>query len=166
MSASTNQEEALVNFQIRGLSPDLFVPLFALTDTQLAEQGAVRRIADEPNAFPCRVTLEDAAPGEEVLLLPYRHHAGPSPYQSSGPIYVRRGARQAVLAVNEIPAMQLRRLCSVRAYDAAGFLAAAEVVAGAELESLVRRFLGRAEVDFIHVHNARPGCFAFRVERV
>ncbi len=146
-----------MNYRVLGLSPDLFTPLFDLTDEGLAARGAVRRIADEPNAFPCRVTLEDAAPGEEVLLLPYRHHAGPSSYQSSGPIYVRRAARRAFNAVNELPAMQSRRLSSVRAYDAAGFLVVADVVAGSDLEGLVREFLGRREVEWLHVHNARPG---------
>jgi len=154
-----------MNYRVLGLPPEFFTPLFDLTDVELAARGAVRRIADEPNAFPCRVTLEDAAPGEEVLLLPYRHHEGPAPYQSSGPINVRRAARRAFNAVNELPAMQSRRLSSVRAYDAAGFLVVADVVAGIELEGLVREFLGKREVEWLHVHNARPGCFAFRVER-
>jgi hypothetical protein len=154
-----------MNYRVLGLSPAIFMPLFDLTDQELAAHGAVRRVADEPNAFPCRVSLEDAAPGEEVLLLPYRHHAGPSPYQSSGPVYVRRAARQAFDAVNEIPEMQSRRLSSVRAYDALGFLVVAEVVPGTDLDRLVREFLGSREVEWIHVHNARPGCYAFRVER-
>lgn len=165
IGASPTTEEAPMSYRVLGLSPDLFTPLFALTDEELAARGAVRRIADEPNAFPCRVTLEDAAPGEVVLLLPYRHHAGPSPYRSSGPIYVRRAATRPFDALNEIPAMQLRRLSSVRAYDAAGFMVVADVVAGAELERLFHEFLGRDDVEWLHVHNARPGCFAFRVER-
>jgi Protein of unknown function (DUF1203) len=61
--------------------------------------------------------------------------------------------------------MQLRRLCSVRGYDPAGFLVNAEVVPGADLESLVRRFLENPKTSYLHVHNARPGCYAFRVER-
>ena len=154
-----------MNFRVRGLSPDLFAPLFALTDQELAERGAERRIAGETSALPCRVSLEEATQGEELLLLPYRHHAGPSPYQASGPIFVRREARAAFDAVNELPAMQLRRLSSARAYDAAGFMVDAEVVAGADLESLIRRYLDRPDVSWIDVHNARPGCFAFRVER-
>jgi hypothetical protein len=154
-----------MNYRVLGLSPDPFAPLFDLADEELAVRGAVRRVADEPNAFPCRVTLEDAAPGEELLLLPYRHHVGPSPYQSSGPIYVRRAARAAFDAVNQVPPMQLRRLSSVRAYDAAGLLVVADVVAGTDLEGLIRKFLGRTEVERLHVHNARPGCYAFRVER-
>jgi hypothetical protein len=154
-----------MNYRVLGLSPDLFTPLFDLTDEELAARGAVRRIADEPNAFPCRVTLEDAEPGEELLLLPYRHHPGPSPYQASGPIYVRRAARKAFRALNEVPAMQLRRLSSVRAYDAAGFLVVADVVTGHDLDRTIRDFLGRDGVEWLHVHNARPGCYAFRVER-
>ena len=154
-----------MNYRVLGLSPDLFAPLFELTEEELAARGAVRRIADEPNAFPCRVTLEDAAPGEELLLLPYRHHVGPSPYQASGPIYVRRAARAAFNALNEVPAMQLRRLSSVRAYDAAGFLVVADVVPGTDLVGLIQKFLGTREVEWLHVHNARPGCYAFRVER-
>jgi hypothetical protein len=158
-------EEAPMSYRVVGLSPDLFAPLFSLSDEELASRGGVRRIVDEPNACPCRVTLEDAAPGEEVLLLPFQHHAGPSPYQSSGPIFVRRGARAAYNAVNELPAMQHRRLSSVRAYDAAGFLVVADVVAGPALEPLVQQFLEQRDVEYLHVHNARPGCFAFRIER-
>jgi Protein of unknown function (DUF1203) len=154
-----------MNYRVTGLSPDPFTPLFALSDGELASRGAVRRIADEPNAFPCRVTLEEATPGEEVLLLTYKHHPGPSPYQSSGPIYVRSTARTAYDEVNRLPAMQMRRLSSVRAYDAAGFLIVADVVPGGELEALVQRFLEEREVDYVHVHNARPGCFAFRIDR-
>ena len=154
-----------MDYRVIGLRPDAFAPLFHLDDEGLAAIGAKRVIADEPNGYPCRVSLEDAAPGEEVLLLPYRHHDGPSPYQSSGPIYVRRNAETAFNAVNAIPAMQLRRLCSVRAYDAAGDLVVADVVPGVELEALLRRFFERAEVSQIHVHNARPGCYAFRAER-
>lgn len=154
-----------MNYRVSGLRPDSFAPLFHLDDEGLAAIGAKRVIADEPNAFPCRVSLVDAAPGEELLLVPHRHHPGPSPYQSSGPIYVRRNAATPYDAVNAIPPMQLRRLCSVRAYDASGDLAVADVVPGIELEALLRRFFERDDVSEIHVHNARPGCFAFRVAR-
>jgi len=152
-------------YRVRGLSPDPFVPLFQLTDDQLAPRGAVRCFADEPNGFPCRVSLEDALPGEEVLLLPYRHHDVSSPYQSSGPIYVRRNATTPYDRIDEIPRMQLGRLTSVRAYDASGFLVESDVVPGTDVDRLARRFLENPKVDYLHVHNARPGCFAFRIDR-
>ncbi|HEX5031267.1 MAG TPA: DUF1203 domain-containing protein [Candidatus Eisenbacteria bacterium] len=154
-----------MNYRVRGLSPDLFESLFEMGDAELAERGAVRRVADEPHAYPCRVSLAEAEPGEELLLLPYRHQASASPYQASGPIYVRRNARAPFDALDRIPPMQERRLSSVRGYDGAGLMQECDVVAGTDLDATIRRFFGNPEVQTIHVHNARPGCFAFRVER-
>ena len=42
--------------------------LFGMMDGELAARRAVRVIADKPGAFPCRITLEDAGPGEALLL--------------------------------------------------------------------------------------------------
>src|SRR6516164_11633800 len=44
-----------MNFRIRGLEARQFDHLFALSDAELAERGAVRRIADGPR--PCRISL-------------------------------------------------------------------------------------------------------------
>ncbi|HEU4940140.1 MAG TPA: DUF1203 domain-containing protein [Candidatus Eisenbacteria bacterium] len=154
-----------MNYRVLGLSPDPFEPMFRMSDEELAALGAVRRVADEANSYPCRVSLAEAELGEELLLLPYRHQASTSPYQASGPIYVRRNARVPFDAVNRIPPMQERRLSSVRAYDSAGFMKECDVVPGADLDLTLRRFFANPEVHTIHVHNARPGCFAFRVER-
>ncbi|HEU4334437.1 MAG TPA: DUF1203 domain-containing protein, partial [Candidatus Eisenbacteria bacterium] len=84
-----------MHYRVHGLAPESFRDLFDLTDDQLEARFVKRLVADEPGSFPCRVSLEDAAVGEEVLLLPYRHHDGSSPYRSEGPIYVRRNARVA-----------------------------------------------------------------------
>ena len=66
-----------MHFRIRGLPAEKFAPLFALSDAELEAQGAVRRIADgrEPG-YPCRVSLTDSQPGDELILLNYEHHAG------------------------------------------------------------------------------------------
>jgi hypothetical protein len=154
-----------MNYRVLGLSPEPFAPLFEMSDEELAARGAVRRIADEPDSFPCRVSLVDAQPGEEVLLLPYRHQTSASPYQASGPIYVRRSAREAFDTLNQIPPVQRKRLSSVRRYDVAGFMVEADVVRAEDLDAAIRRFFANPSVATIHVHNARPGCFAFRVER-
>jgi uncharacterized protein DUF1203 len=154
-----------MNYRVLGLSPEPFAPLFEMSDEELAARGAVRRIADEPDSFPCRVSLVDAQPGEEVLLLAYRHQTSASPYQASGPIYVRRSAREAFEALNQIPPVQRRRLSSVRGYDTAGFMLECDVVEPGDLEATIRKFFANEKVTTIHVHNARPGCFAFRVER-
>ena len=54
-----------MNFRIRGLEARQFDHLFALSDAELAEHGAVRQIADGPR--PCRISLSDAKPGVRTL---------------------------------------------------------------------------------------------------
>ena len=151
-------------FSITGLDPARFADLFALADAELAVKGARRVVADGPG-YPCRVSLIDAEPGEELVLVPFVHHDTASPYRASGPIYVRRAAAAAARHVDDVPAALRRRLLSVRAYDDAGDLRDAEVVPGEELAALVARWFAEVAVAYLHVHHARPGCFAARVDR-
>ncbi len=44
-------------------------------------------------------------------------------------------------------------------------MADAEVVEGTKLEAELDRLFLDTRVDFVHMHNARPGCFAVRVAR-
>ena len=152
-------------FQLSGIDPAPFQPLFDLDDEALAEIGAVRRTADTSPGFPCRVSLDDAAVGDELLLLPYVHHAVASPYRAAGPIFVRRGAVQRTLAVNEVPAYVSRRLISLRGYDRQQMMVAAEVCEGPLVADALHRFFGDANVAYIHLHNARQGCFSCLVNR-
>ncbi len=153
-------------FRISALPLEPFAPLFALDESALARIGACRRVADAKPGYPCRVSLADAEPGENVILLNYTHHDVASPYRASGPIYVRERACPAVPAAGEVPDAVRRRLLSVRAYDAAGFLLDAEVTEGRELEAAVARFFSDERVAYLHLHNARPGCYSCRVDRV
>ena len=41
----------------------------------------------------------------------------------------------------------------------------AEVAQGTALEEVLERMLADGGVDYLHVHNAKPGCFNCRVER-
>jgi hypothetical protein len=147
-------------FRIVGLDPTAFEPLFALPDAELAARGMRRVHADADFGFPCRTSLADAAAGEELLLLPWRHHDVASPYRASGPIYVRRGARAAQLAPGEVPAYVTRRLMSLRAYDREGFMRDAEVVDGAQVAASLEGLLADPAVAYVHLHNARPGCYS------
>lgn len=152
-------------FQFVALPAEPFATLFQHSDEQLRAAGARRMIADEKPGFPCRVSLVDAEVGETVLLLPFTHHDVCSPYRASGPIFVRHGARTAKPAVGEVPALLTQRLLSVRAYDKAAMMVGAEIVQGGELEPAIQRLLGDDRVSYLHVHNARPGCFNCRVVR-
>lgn len=154
-----------MGFQVSGLSHAQFAPLFALTDAQLAERNMVRRVADTKPGFPCRVSLQDAEPGETLLLLNYEHLALASPYRARHAIYVRENARQATPARGEIPEVLATRLLSLRAYDRHGMMLAADVVQGRAAAAIIDRMLANPDVAFLHAHNAKPGCFAARIDR-
>src|SRR5687768_1564563 len=112
-------DPAAMNFEVRGLEPALFEQFFALDDAALAGRGMRRVRSDQPVGYPCRISLEDAPPGEELLLLPFAHQDGATPFRASGPIFVRRGQRAAARLVNELPTCLTLRPLSVRAYDSA-----------------------------------------------
>jgi len=66
-------------FQITALPIENFSTLLNQTDEELRAIGARRMVADQKPGFPCRASLVDAEPGEEVLLLPFTHHDVSSP---------------------------------------------------------------------------------------
>ena len=154
-----------MDYVVSGLPLQSFQPLFGLDAVQLAQHGAVRMTADRKPGFPCRITLQDAEPGETLLLLNWRHHGAETPYRSDGPIFVRESALETRVSRNAIPEQQRSRLLSVRAYDAAGWMLDAEVAEGVELEALVGRWFDNPAVACLHVHNARRGCYACRIDR-
>jgi len=122
-------------------------------------------VADDPNSYPCRRCLRDAEAAERLLLLPYDPFAHASPYTGEGPIFVHVHACTPHVPGGEVPDQVRRRLVSVRGYDAAAMLTAAEVVEGAELEPVLDRILAEQGTEYAHLHYARPGCFACRVDR-
>lgn len=154
-----------MDFRIVALPAAAFAPLFGLPEQVLAAKGVRRVVADRQPGFPCRVSLRDAEPGERLLLLNYEHLSLPGPYRSRHAIYVRERAVEYLPAVNEIPAVLARRLLSVRAFDAAGMMLEAEVSEGADVAPLIGRYLDDARVSLVHIHNARPGCYAAQAVR-
>ncbi len=150
---------------IRGLDPAPFAPLYGLSDEALATRGAVRRRADSKPGFPCRVTLEDAEPGEDLILVGYEHLPVDSPYRASYAIFVREGATEAAEYRDEVPLQLSRRLLALRAFDRDGMLLKGDVIEGSELAGRIEPWLADPAVAYLHAYNARPGCFAARIDR-
>jgi len=69
-------------FRISGLPAADFAEWFELDAASLAARGGVKRRVDAPHAFPCRISLTDAAVGDEVLLINHEHLPVDSPYRS------------------------------------------------------------------------------------
>ena len=157
--------ELTMSFQITGLPLRQFSPLFSLSDEALSRQGMLRVIADTRPGFPCRVSLQDAEVGEKLILLNYEHLPVATPYRSSHAIFVRESAKEAGLAAGEVPDLLRSRLLSVRAFDAEAMMKAAEVAQGTVLEDVIEQLFTDAAVTFLHIHNAKRGCYAARVSR-
>ena len=155
----------MMNFLISGRPMEPFSAFFKLSDEALKAHNAKRCVADSKPGFPCRVSLIEAEPGETVLLLPYVHQDVNGPYQSSGPIFVRENAKAASLGVNELPEVVKSRLMSVRAYSKDSLMLASAVVEGSGLVAQIAEFFANEEVAYLHLHNAKPGCFSCRVDR-
>jgi hypothetical protein len=153
------------NFQVVALPERLFESYQDMTPDQLLQHHAAWVSVDSSPGYPCRVTLEDAAVGEDVLALSFAHHQVSSPYRSAGPIFVRKGAKQAVLEVNDVPLMLRHRSLSIRGYNADALMIVAEVAQGSELEDTIARCFENPAVEYLHIHNAMPGCFNCAVVR-
>jgi len=154
-----------MSYIVSGLQSAPFAPLFGLDDHTLAERGIRRMTAPQDGLYPCRVTLADVPAGTNVLLLSYPHQPAHTPYRAEGPIFVTEGPADTVVARDEVPLMMVKRILSVRAYDADDMIVDADVVDGTEADALFRRYLARTEVAYLHVHLARRGCYAGRVDR-
>ncbi len=154
-----------MGFQISALSIDQFSHLFGQDGEVLARQGIRRMTVESKPGYPCRVSLQDAEIGEKVLLMNFEHQPLRTPYRSSHAIYVREWAIQAVPDKDEIPRFFRHRLLSVRAFDSSGMMVDAEVIDGESLESLIQRMLKNKSAEYLHIHNAKPGCYAALVER-
>jgi hypothetical protein len=154
-----------MTYRISGLEPFNYSHLFGLNDAELAERGAVRMTADAKPGFPCRITLDDAEPGETLLLVNHCSHDGDNPYRATHAIFVSESATEAAVYKDEIPPAFDRRVLSLRAFDRQGMMQDAALAQPGEADAVIRRLLADREIDHIDAHNAIRGCFAARIER-
>jgi hypothetical protein len=155
-----------MHFRLRGLPAEQFAPLFSLSDEELAANGAVRRIVDARDpGYPCRVSLTDSDPGDELILVNYEHHPVDSPYRMRFAIYVRSGDK-TFDAVDTVPDQLRTRTLAVRAFDAGAMMIGHALVDGKELEGAIAQLFANARAAYLHIHFASPGCYAARVDRV
>ena len=154
-----------MSFQIRALPAYPFQALFAMPDDALAKARARRMIVDSKPGYPCRVSLADAEVGETVVLVNFEHQPADTPFRSAHAIFVRQHAEQAFPERGEVPAVLLSRLISVRAFDDRHYMVNADVVAGSDLHKAIPAMFEDADVAYLHLHNAKLGCFLARVTR-
>jgi hypothetical protein len=125
----------------------------------------VRVTATAKPGYPCRITLDDAEPGETLILLNHVSHDVATPYRSSYAIYVREGAAGAADYVDVVPPVFEARPLGLRGFDTAGMLRTASLALPGQADAKIREVFADPEIAYIHAHNAAYGCFAAKVER-
>ena len=153
-----------MTYRITGLAPETFADLFNLDDAALAARSAIRVTAQADRGYPCRISLEDARQGEELILLHHTSHDVATPYRSAYAIYVRQGVAAAD-HIDGLPPVFEGRPLAFRAFDATGMLRDARLAMPGEAEARIRDILANPEIAYIHAHNAAHGCFAARIDR-
>jgi hypothetical protein len=155
----------MMSFRITGLPAEDLAHLFALSDEELVARGAVRRSADARTpGYPCRVSLTDSRPGDELLLVNYEHHPVSSPYRMRFAVYVRKG-EETYDAIDEVPEQLRIRTLAVRAFDTDAMMVGWELIDGRQVEAAVQRLFADPRAAYLHVHYAAPGCYAARIDR-
>jgi hypothetical protein len=154
-----------MTYRIRGLDPARFAPLFELDDAALAASNARRVHASADRGFPCRISLQDARAGEELILLHHTSHDVATPFRSAYAIYVRAAASEAADYVDTTPPVFDGRPLGLRGFDVAGNLAQASLALPGEADAKIRDLFADPGIAYIHAHNAAHGCFAARIDR-
>ncbi len=153
------------NFKISAIE-NTYNQLFNLSTEELAAKNIKKMTVDEQPGYPCRVTLEDAEIGEEILLLPFEFHKMTSPYKASGPVFIRKNAIKVNLEVNEIPEMLFKRQQTLRAYDKNGMMIDAISPNAKELKNGIEALFSNIKASYIQIHNTNPGCYNCQVNRI
>ena len=111
---------------------------------------------------PAAISLTDANPGDELILVNYEHHAVASPYRMRYAIYVREG-EETFDEVDSVPEQLRKRTLAVRSFDADAMMVGWEIAEGAKLEETIARLFAEPRAAYLHVHFAAPGCYAARI---
>ena len=154
-----------MSFVISGLPIEQFRPLFAMDDNALAEKGIVRKTADVKPGYPCRISLEDAEPGDRLLLMHYESHKVQTPYRSAYAIYVNEAATEQRIVRKSIPGVLRGRPIALRSFNEDGMLINAALCLDGDVAKAIENVFETAEANYIHLHNAAHGCFAAEARR-
>lgn len=128
-------------------------------------RGGPLYVADEHFGYPCRQCLQDAAIGDELILVSHDPFATDSPYRSASPIFLHRTSCQSYVIEPVLPEQLTRRQLSVRSFDSEEMMIDAAVIDGSDLEVTIQQFFADTASNQIHVHNATRGCWAAAVDR-
>lgn len=154
-----------MQYRISGLRAEQFIPLFGQSDSYLKRAGAIRQTVDSYPGYPDRISLCEIPAGENAILINHIYQPANTPYFGSHAIFVWEGCTKQGVYINELPEVMKTRVLSLRAYDSKHFLIQADICEGNFAENLISRFFDNPLISYIHIHNAKQGCYACCAER-
>ena len=154
-------------WQVKNIEQEICDRMFRMSNQELQQNNAVKRIIKEPFSAPCRLTLTDMNPGDEAILFNYFHHNVDSPYRAMGPVFVKCNSKKCKLSTNTLPEIVLpQRRFSIRSFDVNSMTIDAEIVLGENFRSYVDEKFQNKDVNYLQIHFAAYGCWAFDIFRV
>jgi len=154
-----------MTFNISGLEADPFLHLFGQDEHYLKKYGALRVSVDCFPVYPDRISLCEIPVGETAILINHTYQPADSPYYGAHAIYLWEGGMKQGIYTNKIPESIGARLLSLRAFNQNHLMIHADICEGAAAEALLTHFFDDPLVSYIHIHNAKQGCYACLVER-
>ena len=121
-------------------------------------------VTDEPGA-PLRCCLREAEAAERLVLIAYRPDDTVGAYREIGPVFLHADACDGFEPSAGYPGGFRRRQQVFRAYDAAGRIAYAVLVDGADAEAAIDTLLANPDITTIHSRNVLYGCYMFAINR-
>jgi hypothetical protein len=127
---------------------------------------ALEVITNRERGNPCRFTLRQSPPGEELILMSYSPFRGGHPYAEVGPIFIRKnGDADTGYADPHRWPPEIDPVNRVfRCYDADERIVDARV-GTSQPEALIAELFANAQVQTIHVRSLTYGCYTFKIER-
>lgn len=154
-----------MNYKISGMNAGQFIHLFGQSDSYLQRYGAIRHSVEDYPSCPDRISLRDIPAGENAILINHLYQPADTPYRGSHAIYIWEGCTEQGVYFNEVPEVMQNRLLSLRAFDDNHFLRRADVCQGHSCEAVIEDMFADPQVSYIHIHNAKQGCYACLAER-
>lgn len=115
---------------------------------------------------PCRVCLKDFAVGaERRLLFTLDPFHGIEEFPLPGPVFIHEDECERHPEHGGFPTDLLGHDLTLVAYARGRRQLGEERVGGGEIEGAIARWLGRSDVDYIHVRDTAAGCYDCRIER-
>ena len=114
---------------------------------------------------PCRLCLDTFHVGaDQRVLFTYNPFDGLDPYPAPGPIFVHEDGCAPFAAPSGFPEALRALPLVLEGYATGRWLVAREPVSDGRVDEAAARLFAHAAVEYVHVRNAKAGCYIARLE--